>query len=132
MATIKTSSIGNFTIELIQFNSKSFPMIFSDNRTGTMQPMDLTVYDEISMTFRYPIPAGRRGLGKIYKTINLGDELTISGADNNFLLVDIRTDFFQANMPERLTTDILMRNGDVIRHYVGAICRIKLMNTHPA
>lgn len=133
MANIQTAHLGKFQLQLVQHNNKQLPMTFKDDTSGTMQPMDLRVYDVISMSFRHPVPSGRSGVGKLYDTLDLVDGLSVSGANHNVLLIDFKTSFFENHMPKKLTFDIMMKDTstNTIRHYVGGVCTIDLMNTHP-
>ena len=133
MANIQTAQLGNIQLQLVQHNNRQLIMTFKDDTSGTMQPMDLTVYDIIKMSFRHPKPTGRPGVGKLYKTLDLTNELSVAGANDNVLLINIDTSFFRNSMPSRLTFDIMMKEtaAATIRHYVGGICTIDPMNTHP-
>lgn len=124
---IPADELGCLEFTLQQFNTKAFTLSFDTDISGSSQPLDLTQYDRIRITFRQDSTS----IGKFYKELTLADGLSIIGANNEILSMDFGVDFYEKKMPRLLRFDIIMEKDSPseVVHYLYGKVNVILKNT---
>lgn len=125
---LEADDIGCLVLPLVQYNTKELTLDFQTDISGTNQPLDLTQFNEITITFRHE---KCQTVGKLYKTFTLGNGLSIAGNDNEVLLIQFDSTFYEAKMPSTLKFDILMNDTDngIVRSYINGTIKVQFVNT---
>lgn len=125
---LEADDIGCLVLPLVQYNTKELTLDFQTDISGTNQPLDLTQYNIIKVTFRHE---KCQTVGKVYKEFTLSDSLSIGGANNEVLLMQFDASFYEAKMPATLKFDILMHDtdNDIIRTYINGTVKVQFVNT---
>lgn len=125
---LEADDIGCLVLPLVQYNTKELTLEFETDISGTNQPLDLTQYNIIKVTFRQE---KCQTVGKLYKEFTLGDGLSIAGANNEILLMQFDASFYEEKMPATLKFDILMQDtdNDVIRTYINGTVKVQFVNS---
>jgi hypothetical protein len=125
MATLKKDEIGKLDINLVQGNNKTIALKFEEKGLlDELIPIDLTIYSEIKMDVKRKVNVNE--LPFISWTV--GDGLTISGTDNNFLTFEFAQEFFETQIIEWFY-DIKFVKNDKVSHMIKGVIRINLVIT---
>jgi len=112
--------IGILNIKLIRGNNKIYNLAFFDTSLdGLDVPIDLTVYDSITMD----VKKDKNIDATIIQTYTIGDGLTISGDDDNILEINFERNFTTTN-DTQYYYDILFEKDDIFQTLVGGVINI--------
>lgn len=129
MADAIKDVIGEFNIAVVQFNTKSVALSFKfkDLDTELFEPWDLKQFESIEMQVRYQPSVGK----KLYYTFALGDDLSISGQNDEVLLMDFDAGFYQNRMKSTYYYDALFtyKNNGGVKTIFGGKIEVNLRTT---
>ena len=105
-------------IILIQGNNKAIGLAFTEkNAQNVTVPMDLTTFSSIKMDIK------ERASVKESPFISwtVGSGLTVSGDDDNVLIMQFRQEFFETQTPEWVYDIKFVKNSNVSHYIMGTI-----------